>query len=155
MTSARRLFHESGTTGMCKICRRWNNWLRGKGWIMIFFKWGRIIIATFCNWFFFLFKKSTGWREGRQKNIPPVILVSCYIVNVQPSFFSFFKLLLKVKACLMAILDTKNRCRRTDSQDNEQAEWLNQPLEFRLLAYSTQSQFLLASLKHKTKWTIS
>ncbi len=31
MTSARRLSHESRTTHMCKICRRWSNWLRGKG----------------------------------------------------------------------------------------------------------------------------
>lgn len=29
-------FFESGTRSMCKICRRWNNWLRGKAWIMFF-----------------------------------------------------------------------------------------------------------------------
>lgn len=48
---SRRLFYESGTTDMCKICRGWNNWLRGKGWIMIF-KLERIIMTTFFSWSF-------------------------------------------------------------------------------------------------------
>ena len=55
-------FHESGTTCVFKICRGWNNWLRGN--VFFFFSFFKI---RFCDWFFFLLLKINAQRGNGRK----------------------------------------------------------------------------------------